>query len=262
MEILKLLFIGDIVGKTGRSAIKSYLNKVKADYGINLTIANGENGAGGFGLTSEVANELLNSGIDVLTSGNHIWDKKEIIPYLDKSYRVLRPLNFPEMVPGKGYVLLENIINVPILIVNLQGKVLMPPIACPFEAMDKLLSRFSSSRIVIVDFHAEATSEKRAMGFYLDGKVSLLLGTHTHIQTNDAEILPNGTGYITDVGMTGSKDSVIGMKKEGSIMKMITQMPMPLEVAKGLPIFSAIYAEIDILSGKCVKIEQLLKEIS
>lgn len=262
MESVRILFIGDIVGRVGRRVVKQVLPNLKADYKIDITIANAENGAGGFGLTGEVADELFGYGIDVLTSGNHIFDKKEIIPYFDKCKNLIRPINYPEGVPGKGYLSLENVVDVDVIIVNLQGKILMPPIACPFITMDNFLNSLpQKNKIIIVDFHAEATAEKRAMGFYLEGRVSLILGTHTHIPTRDAEILPLGTGYITDIGMTGAKDSVIGMKKEGSIKKMVTMMPIPLDVAKTSPIFAAIFAEIDTKSGKCIKIEHILKEI-
>ncbi|NMB99837.1 MAG: TIGR00282 family metallophosphoesterase [Thermoanaerobaculaceae bacterium] len=258
MQKVRVLFIGDIIGRTGRRIVKETLPSLKAKYEINITIANGENSAGGFGMTQEVASELFETGIDVITTGNHIWDKKEIIPFFDKNPSLLRPLNFPDNLPGKGFVRLDNLVNVPFFVVNLQGKILMPPINCPFAAMDNFLKSIpDTKRIVIVDFHAEATSEKRALGFYLDGKISLLLGTHTHIPTKDAEILPLGTGYITDVGMSGAKDSVIGMKKENSIKKIITGIPMPLEVAKNDPVFSAIFAEIDSETGKCLQIEHI-----
>ncbi|MCX7830152.1 MAG: TIGR00282 family metallophosphoesterase [Acidobacteria bacterium] len=258
MQIVKVLFIGDIIGRTGRRIVKDILPSLKAKYEVNITIANGENSAGGFGMTQEVATELFQSGIDVITTGNHIWDKKEIIPFFENNPRLLRPLNYLDTLPGKGFVRLDDLVNVPVFVVNLQGKILMPPVNCPFGAMDNFLKSLQETKsIIIVDFHAEATSEKRAMGFYLDGKISLLLGTHTHIPTKDAEILPSGTGYITDVGMTGAKDSVIGMKKESSIKKIITGIPLPLEVAKGDPIFCAIYAEIDSETAKCIRIEHI-----
>lgn len=258
MQKVKVLFIGDIVGRTGRRIVADLLPQVKADYQVNVTIANGENSAGGFGMTQDVAEELFRMGIDVITTGNHIWDKKEIIHYFDNHPNLLRPLNYTDNLPGKGFVRLDSFVNVPFYVVNLQGKILMPPINCPFQTIDSFLKTIpETKRIVVVDFHAEATSEKRAMGFYLDGRISLLLGTHTHIPTKDIEILPEGMGYITDVGMTGAKDSVIGMKKESSIKKIITGMPMPLEVAKGSPIFSAVYAEIDSDTGKCLQIEHI-----
>lgn len=263
MQQIKVLFIGDIIGRIGRNITRNILPSLKAKYGINITIANGENAAGGFGLTQDVVNELFEMGIDVITTGNHIWDKKEIIPYFEKSPLILRPLNYSEKVPGNGFVRLDNLVNVPFFVVNLQGKILMPPVNCPFVAIDKFLKVIpEKNKIVVIDFHAEATSEKRAMGFYLDGKVSLLLGTHTHIPTKDAEILPNGTGYITDVGMTGAKDSVIGMKKDSSIKRIITGMPMPLEVAKGDPIFSAIISEIDSDTGNCLNIEHIYTKVT
>jgi 2',3'-cyclic-nucleotide 2'-phosphodiesterase len=258
---VKVLFIGDIIGRIGRRAVRQFLPGIKADHGVDITIANGENAAGGFGLTPEIAGELFDIGIDVLTSGNHIWDKKEIIPYFDHQPNLIRPMNFTENVPGKGAVRLDNIISIPFWVVNIQGKVLMPPIACPFVAMDAFLKGLPpGERLVVVDFHAEATSEKKALGFYLDGRVSLLLGTHTHVATRDLEILKNGTGYISDVGMTGPYDSVIGMKKEGSINRIVTGMPTILEVAKGKPVLSAVFAELDPKTGKCLSVEHIIRE--
>lgn len=262
MESINVLFVGDIVGRVGRRVLKEVLPGLKAKLNINVTIANGENAAGGFGLTPEVSNELFESGIDVITSGNHIYDKKEIIPYINGHQTLLRPLNYHPELPGRGFCRLNNVINFPFYVVNLQGKILMPPINCPFETIELFLASIpEENKIVVVDFHAEATSEKRAMGFFLDGKVSLVIGTHTHIPTKDCEILPCGTGYITDVGMTGPKDSVIGMKKDGSIKKIITNMPLALEVAKGEPIFCGIYSELDPQTGKCMKIEHLYLRI-
>lgn len=263
MQKVKILFIGDIIGRIGRRIVKAILPSIKAKYGIHITIANGENAAGGFGITKEVAEELFSAGIDVITTGNHIWDKKEIIPFFDKYPSLLRPLNYHESLPGKGFVRLDHLVNVPFFVVNLQGKILMPPVNCPFVAMDNFLKTIpETNRIVVVDFHAEATSEKRAMGFYLDGKVSLLLGTHTHIPTKDAEIFRSGTGYITDVGMTGPKDSVIGMKKDSSIKRIITGICTPLEIAKDDPIFSAVFAEINSDTGKCLSIEHIYTPVS
>ena len=263
MQKVNVLFIGDIIGRIGRRIVKTVLPSLKAKYEINITIANGENSAGGFGITQKVAEEIFAAGVDVITTGNHIWDKKEVIPYIDQNPSLLRPLNYPQSLPGKGIVRLDNLVNVPFFVVNLQGKILMPPINCPFAAMDNFLKTIQeTNRIVIVDFHAEATSEKRAMGFYLDGRVSLLLGTHTHIPTKDVEILSGGTGYITDVGMTGPKDSVIGMKKDTSIRRIITSMGLSLEVAKGDPIFSAVYAEINSETGKCLTIEHIYTPVT
>lgn len=261
MTAVGVLFIGDIIGRIGRRVVHQLLPSLKADYGVHVTIANGENAAGGFGLTPEIAEELFDSGIDVITSGNHIWDKKEIVPYISGRRNLIRPMNFAEGVPGQGAVLLDSVIDVPFWVANIQGKVLMPPIACPFLAMDRFLGELPpGGRIVVVDFHAEATSEKKAMGYYLDGRVSLVLGTHTHVPTKDLETLRNGTGYISDVGMTGPSDSVIGMKKEGSISRIVTGMPTLLEVAKGKPVFSAVFAEIDPRTGRCLKLEHLTRE--
>ena len=263
MQQVNVLFIGDIVGRTGRNITRNILPSLKAKYEINITIANGENAAGGFGLTQNVAEELFEMGIDVITTGNHIWDKKEIIPYFEKNPFILRHLNYNDNLPGNGFAKLDTLVNVPFFVINLQGKILMPPVNCPFAAIDNFLKVLpENNKIVVIDFHAEATSEKRAMGFYLDGRVSLLLGTHTHIPTKDAEVLPKGTGYITDVGMTGAKDSIIGMKKDSSIKRIISGMPMALEVAKGEPIFSAVIGKIDSETGNCLNIEHIYTKVT
>ncbi len=262
MATVKVLFIGDIIGRIGRRVVRHFLPEIKAERSVDVTIANGENAAGGFGLTPDIAAELFDIGIDVITTGNHIWDKKEIIPFFEGRPNIIRPMNFPDDVPGKGAVRLENVIDIPFWVVNIQGKVMMPPIACPFMAMESFLKSLPpSEKMIVVDFHAEATSEKKAMGYYLDGRVSLLLGTHTHVATRDLEILKGGTGYISDVGMSGPYDSVIGMKKEGSIERILTGMPTVLEVAKGRPALSAVLAELDPSTGSCVSVEYISKEL-
>ncbi|HNQ77723.1 MAG TPA: TIGR00282 family metallophosphoesterase [Acidobacteriota bacterium] len=262
MATVKVLFIGDIIGRIGRRVVRHFLPGIKAERSVDVTIANGENAAGGFGLTPETAAELFDIGVDVITTGNHVWDKKEIIPFFRERPDIIRPMNFPEGVPGRGSVRLENVIDIPFWVVNIQGKVMMPPIACPFLAMESFLKSLPpSEKLIVVDFHAEATSEKKAMGYCLDGRVSLLLGTHTHVATRDLEILKGGTGYISDVGMTGPYDSVIGMKKEGSIERIVTGMPNVLEVAKGRPALSAVFAELDASTGRCLSVEYISREL-
>jgi metallophosphoesterase (TIGR00282 family) len=206
-----ILAIGDLVGKPGRKAISQLLPGLRQQYGLDLVIANAENAAGGVGLTLATAKELLGGGVDVLTSGNHIWAQKEIIPYLDSDMPILRPLNYPPGVPGKGYLVIKGV-----AVVNLMGRVFIGDFDCPFRAMDQLLAKLEP-KIIIVDFHAEATSEKVAMGRYLDGRVSAVLGTHTHVGTIDAQLLPKGTAYVSDIGMTGPIDSVIGDDVEAVI---------------------------------------------
>ncbi len=219
-------------------------------------IANGENAAGGFGLTGKTTRELLKNGIDVLTSGNHIWAQKEIIPYLDDDTPILRPLNYPTGVPGRGYLVIGKT-----MVVNLMGRTFMSNYDCPFRAMDKLLVDIEPKPvIIIVDFHAEATSEKVALGRYLDGRVSAVLGTHTHVGTIDAQILPEGTAYVTDIGMTGPKDSVIGDDTESVIQRFLTMMPQHLSVGKGNPVFNSIIIEVDEDSGRAIGIERITRE--
>jgi hypothetical protein len=221
-------------------------------------IANGENAAGGFGLTVNTARELLGDGIDVLTSGNHIWAQKEIIPYLDADIPILRPLNYPSGVPGRGYLLTGKA-----LVVNLMGRTFMNSYDCPFRAMDRLLEELAPKpRVIVVDFHAEATSEKVAMGRYLDGRVSAVLGTHTHVGTIDTQLLPGGTAYVSDIGMTGPTDSIIGDDAEAVIQRFLTQMPHHLSVGKGKPVLNAIIVGVDETSGKATKIERIQREMA
>lgn len=248
--------IGDIVGKPGRSAVQELLPGLCYEYGIDLVIANGENSAGGLGITLNTAYELFDCGVNVITTGNHVWAKREIIPHLNEDLSVIRPLNFPPGVPGRGYLITKNI-----LVVNLIGRVFMGEYDCPFRAMDSLLEQVKDkSRVIIVDFHAEATSEMVAMGRYLDGRVTALLGTHTHIGTVDACILPGGTAYVTDVGMVGPKDSIIGDDIESVLHSFLTKMPHRLSVGKGKAIFNAMLVKIDKGSGKAISIQRIYRE--
>jgi metallophosphoesterase (TIGR00282 family) len=253
-----ILAIGDIVGKPGRQAVQAFVPELRQEYGIDLVIANGENAAGGFGLTIGTAQEFLDDGVDVITSGNHIWAQKEIIAYLDEDMPILRPLNYPPGVPGRGYLLKNGV-----LVVNLMGRTFMNSLDCPFRAMDALLAeRSSKNKVIIVDFHAEATSEKVAMGHYLDGRVSAVLGTHTHVGTIDTRILSGGTAYVTDIGMTGPDDSVIGDDAEAVIQRFLTMLPHRLSVGKGKPVFNAIMVGIDEKSGRATSIERISQELA
>jgi metallophosphoesterase (TIGR00282 family) len=251
-----ILVIGDIVGKPGRQAVARFLPELRKQYRLDLVIANAENAAGGFGLTPSIADELFQMRVQVLTSGNHIWAQKEIIPYLDE-LPVLRPFNYPPDVPGKGYLTSGGA-----MVVSLMGRTFMNDIDCPFRAMDALLETVKPRpKVIIVDFHAEATSEKMAMGRYLDGRVSAVLGTHTHIGTIDAQILPGGTAYVTDIGMAGPSDSIIGDEAEAVIQRFLTGMPHRLSVGRGKPVLNAILVEVEEGSGRAIKIERITRQM-
>jgi 2',3'-cyclic-nucleotide 2'-phosphodiesterase len=255
---MKLLFIGDIVGKIGRNALKALLPAIVNKYKIDLVIANGENAAGGFGITETLASEIFGYGVHIITTGNHVWDKKEFIPQISKEDRVLRPLNYPPGVPGYGSLLYSVHDGFKVAVVNLSGRVFMSNIDCPFRTGLEEVERLSAStRIIIIDFHAEATSEKIAFGYFLDGKVSAVIGTHTHVQTADEKILDGGTAYITDVGMTGPAHSVIGIEVEQIIQRFLTNMPMRFETAKGKGILCAVIIEIDEKTGRSSAIHRL-----
>jgi metallophosphoesterase (TIGR00282 family) len=250
---MHILAIGDIVGKPGRQAVHHFLPQLRRQYSLDLIIANAENSAGGFGLTSAIAQELLDAGVDVLTSGNHIWAQKDIIPYLDSEMPVLRPLNYPPGVVGRGYLVIGRM-----MVVNLMGRTFMTAIDSPFQAMDTLLEEIEPRPpVIVVDFHAEATSEKMAMGRYLDGRVSAVVGTHTHVGTIDAQILPEGTAYVTDIGMTGPGDSIIGDDPEAVLQRFLTGQPHHLSVGKGKPIFNGVLVEVAPDSGRAKSIERI-----
>lgn len=253
---VRLLFFGDIIGRPGRNILRSYLPKLKKKYSPTIIAANGENAAGGIGITNRVADELLEL-VDILTSGNHVWDKKEIIPYLDRKNHLLRPANYPLPNPGFGTAVIMDKESTQVAFLNLQGRVFMDPIDCPFKAADEEISRLSEQTpVIIVDFHAEASSEKQALAWYLDGRVSAVLGTHTHVPTADARILPSGTAFITDVGMVGGYNSVIGLKKEQALERFLTGRPQKFEPEKKSLIINAVFLEIDVSSGKALDIKQ------
>ncbi|WP_029521844.1 TIGR00282 family metallophosphoesterase [Persephonella sp. KM09-Lau-8] len=241
---MKFLCIGDVIGRTGRNALKRFLPEVKEKHQPDFIVLNGENAAGGFGLTKKVYDELLSMGIDVITSGNHIFDKKEITQFIDQEEKLLRPANYPPQALGRGYGIYEKN-GKKIAVINLMGRVFMGiPLDCPFRKFDEIYEKIKEEvDYIIVDFHAEATSEKTAFGYYVDGRADIVFGTHSHVATADDMILPKGTAYITDVGLTGPKYSVIGMKIEEPIQKFITGMPVKYDVAKGPLIFQAIFVK-------------------
>ncbi len=257
---MHVLFIGDIVGKPGRSCIRGYLPEIKKERQIDLIIANGENAAGGAGMTKSVFKELTDTGIDVVTGGNHIWDRREIFDFIDYEARMIRPANYPKKItPGKGSFLVERE-GIKTAVINLIGRVFMGPADCPFQWAECELHYFENmADIIIVDFHAEATSEKQAMGWFLDGRVSAVIGTHSHVQTADRRILPGNTAYITDVGMVGLYDSILGVDREGPIKRFRTGLPCRLEISDGRTVFNAVVVEVDERSGKAVSIESIFK---
>jgi len=255
---MRILFIGDIVGRPGRRAIDEVLEKVVSDWRIEFTIANGENAAGGMGITPPIAIEILDHGVDVLTSGNHIWAKKEIISFLNEESRILRPANYPAQVPGRGAGIFELNNGQKIGILNLEGRVLMKSLDCPFRIGEREVEILrKQTNIIIVDFHAEATSEKMAMGWFLNGKASAVLGTHTHVQTSDERILDEGTAYITDVGMTGPLASVIGIRKQVALERLLTQIPWKFDVATEEIELQGVVVEVDSETGKAKNIQRI-----
>jgi len=255
---VKLLFIGDIVGRAGRRTLVDHLDHLIDRYLVDLVVANGENAAAGYGITGSVLKELFSAGVDVVTSGNHIWDRKEVVALLDHEARLLRPANYPPGLPGAGSGVFETAAGIKVGVMNLEGRVFMRDLDCPFRAADGLIEELKrETPIIFVDFHAEATSEKQAMGFYLDGRVSAVVGTHTHVQTADERILAGGTGYLTDVGMSGSQDAIIGNEKGPALERFLTQLPVRLEVAKKDPQLSAVLLTIDEETGHCEQIERI-----
>jgi len=246
---MNLLFIGDIFGSPGRRIVADHLEDIRTTKAIDLVIANAENAAGGFGLTPSIAQDLFALGIDVLTTGNHVWDKKELFDYLDRQPRLLRPANYPEA-PGSGSVVVHSRSGIPCAVINLQGRVYMPSTDCPFRKADQILASLDPAvRVKFVDFHAEVTSEKMAMGWYLDGRVSAVVGTHTHIPTADTRVLPNGTAYQTDCGMTGPYGSVIGVETEIILRRFLTAMPVRMEASKDCPELHAVIVDVDEATG-------------
>ncbi|KPK38463.1 MAG: metallophosphoesterase [Omnitrophica WOR_2 bacterium SM23_29] len=260
---MNILFIGDIVGNPGREAVKILLPKIKKEEAIKFTIANAENAAGGAGLTPNIASELLEMDIDVLTTGDHIWDRKEILEVIDKEHRILRPLNYPEGTPGIGSIILSSKSGAKVGVINLVGRVFMQAVECPFKTGIKEVNKIKEQTpIVIVDIHAEATSEKLALCWYLDGLVTAICGTHTHIQTADERIFPKGTAYVTDLGMTGPFDSVLGRRPEQIIRRFITGLPTRFEMADSNVQLQGVIIDCDEKTGKANSIKRIQKKIA
>ncbi|MGE5576588.1 MAG: TIGR00282 family metallophosphoesterase [Syntrophothermus sp.] len=259
---LRILCIGDIVGKPGRRAVKSLLPGIKERYRVDMTIANAENAAGGLGVTEEVLRELRPSGIDLFTTGNHVWDKKEIFDFIDRAPDLLRPANYPPGTPGKGSCLYRLSDTVRVGVINLSGRVFLKNLDCPFRMVEQLLQPLArETAVIIMDFHAEATSEKVAMGWFVDGKISAVVGTHTHVQTADERVLPGGTAYISDLGMTGPMDSVLGMDTGIVLNHFLTQLPAKFEVAKHNLVLQGAILEIDLITGKAIHIERISEHL-
>jgi metallophosphoesterase (TIGR00282 family) len=260
---IRVLLVGDVVGKPGRKVLEETLSSLVDRHRLDLVVANGENAAGGFGITRETAGELFAAGVDVITTGNHVWDKKEALELLAGEANILRPANYPPAAPGRGWCVASTPGGVEVLVVNLSGRVFMDLLDCPFRAADAILAQFEG-RIPcrVVDMHAEATSEKRALSLYLDGRVSAVCGTHTHIPTDDARLLPGGTAYITDLGMTGNEDgSVIGIEYAAALKRFLSQMPSGFSLAKGTPVLNGAVVAIDSSTGKASSITRISRSL-
>ncbi len=258
--MVRILFIGDIMGKPGRRAVRELLPGLRLELGLDFVIANVENSAGGAGLTLKVYEELKSYGIDAMTGGNHIWDKREIFKHIDDFTRLVRPINYPTGVPGAGYRIFMSDNGVRLAVINAMGRIFMPCLDNPFHIVEKAIESMDTN-IIIVDFHAEATSEKQAFGYYFDGRVSAVLGTHTHVQTADERILSGGTAYITDAGMTGGLDGIIGVKKELMIEKFLKGLSQKYEPSKSDIALQGVFVEIDDKTGKALEIKRISKRI-
>ncbi|MEW6047439.1 MAG: TIGR00282 family metallophosphoesterase [Bacillota bacterium] len=258
---MRILLIGDVVGRPGRRALRELLPAVMAESGADFVVANGENAAGGFGVTRKTVQELLDAGVDVVTTGNHVWDRKEILEFIDEVPQLLRPANFPPGTPGTGYVVARSRRSgESVAVINLMGRTFMGALDCPFRTADRLIEEVAAhARVVLVDFHAEATAEKVAMGWYLNGRVSAVFGTHTHVPTADERLLPAGTAYITDLGMTGPHDSIIGMEREGVLRHMLSALPHRFEVAPGRVRMDMALVEVDARTGRALSIERICR---
>jgi metallophosphoesterase (TIGR00282 family) len=255
---MKVLFIGDIIGRPGRELLRKGLRGLVDYHGADLVVANAENSAAGFGVTKDIGDSLLEYGVDVMTSGNHIWDKKEVLAYMPTEPRLLRPANYPPGAPGRGAYVAQTRDGRAVGVINVMGRVFMLNIDDPFAIVLKEIEAVRArTRVIIVDFHAEATSEKIAMGWHLDGKVTLVVGTHTHVQTADERILPNGTAYLTDAGMTGPHDSIIGMEREPSLARFLSGMPTKFEPATGNPRLNGVLVEADDHTGRATGVTRI-----
>jgi metallophosphoesterase (TIGR00282 family) len=255
---MRILFIGDIVGKPGREVLRKGLQPLIEHFGVEFVIANAENSAAGFGITKDIGDAILDSGVEVMTSGNHIWDKKEVLDYIPNEPRLLRPANYPAGVPGRGSYVAQTGDGRAVGVINAMGRVFMLNIDDPFQiVLREIEAMRAKTRIIVVDFHAEATSEKIAMGWHLDGKVTLVVGTHTHVQTADERILPNGTAYLTDAGMTGPHDSIIGMEREPALARFLNGMPSRFEPATGNPRLNGVIVDADDKTGRAIGIRRI-----
>ncbi|WP_221564479.1 TIGR00282 family metallophosphoesterase [Alkalihalobacillus sp. TS-13] len=254
---MRILFIGDIVGSPGRAMVETYLPKLKTKYQPTLTIINGENAAHGHGITEKITKNLKQWGAQAITMGNHTWDNKEIFNFIDDVPQMVRPANFPDGTPGQGYTFVK-INDIEVAVVNLQGRTFMPPLDCPFRKADEIINEVKTrTPYIFVDFHAEATSEKQALAWYLDGKVSAVVGTHTHVQTSDNRVLPGGTAYISDVGMTGPYDGILGMSKEAVLKKFLTNLPVRFEVENGREQLSGVLIDLERDTGRAKSIKRI-----
>ncbi|USG68019.1 TIGR00282 family metallophosphoesterase [Brevibacillus ruminantium] len=254
---MKLLFIGDIMGSPGREIVKTYLPILKRKYQPTFLVVNGENAAHGRGITQKMTKELLESGVHAITLGNHTWDNKEIFDFIDDEPRLIRPANFPQGAPGNGITYIKQSEG-ELAVINLQGRTFLPPLDCPFQVADKLVEQARKrTKYIFVDFHAEATSEKQALAWYLDGRVSAVVGTHTHVQTADERILPQGTGFLCDVGMCGPMNGILGMERGAVIQKFMTQLPVRFEVAEGPAQLNAVLITLDKATGHAKKLERI-----
>ena len=261
--MIRILFVGDVMGRPGRRALQSALPRLQRERRIDFTVVNIENSAGGFGVNRSVMEVFDTLAIDCFTTGNHVWDKKEVLPMLDERDNLLRPANYPNGNPGKGIFVGESPAGIPVAVLNLEGQVFMKSLDSPFDAADRLIKSLPRDvKVIFVDFHAEATSEKQAMGFYLDGRVSAVVGTHTHVPTADARVLSEGTGLQTDVGMTGPYDSIIGMRADKVLQRFKLQRNAPFEVAKRDIRLAAVQIDVDEQTGQCERMEPILMEVA
>lgn len=255
---MRIAMVGDVIGRPGRAAFAKYTAQLRKEKKVDIVVVNGENSAGGKGITRKALDELLHAGADVVTSGNHIWDKKDVLEFIDQEPFLIRPANYPEGAPGKGWCIYPwRAKNIGVM--NLSGRAFMPPMDCPFQKVEDILREMKDKcDILLLDFHAETTSEKMAMGWYLDGRVNAVVGTHTHIQTADERVLPNGTAYITDLGMVGPWDSVLGVKNDIILQKFTTGMPVRFELAGGPNVYSAVILDIDESTNKTTGIDRIM----
>jgi metallophosphoesterase (TIGR00282 family) len=261
---MRLLFLGDVVGRPGRRALASVLPRLRREWGVDFVIANGENASNGKGINPRAAEELRDAGVDVLTSGNHIWQSRDIIPYLRENQRLLRPLNFAPDVPGVGWtVRAAPGSGTPVAVINLIGRTFMPPAACPFWAVEDILPAVrQETSVIFVDMHGEATSEKVSMGWFLDGKVSAVIGSHTHVQTADESVLPGGTAYLTDAGMCGPEQSVLGVRIDQVIARFRSQMPVRFDVASGPVLVQGAVIDVDETTGRATAIRRVQERVT